>query len=143
MTRRCAAIPGSRLHKTKDYGNGTEPLYTPFLEQSLRDYPLYSQDSRRRDALCQAVFSIGNIRWYILEGQKDGEDFTLYGIVVGMQSTEYGYMSLNEMADVRVDATVYGLGVLEVGQDMDFSPCALSEIRDAELQSFLSGLYDD
>lgn len=117
-------------------------LYTPELEQSLRDFPLYSQDNRQKDASCQAVFSIGNIRWYILEGQKEGEDFTIFGIVVGMQATEYGFMSLNEMAGVEIDASAYGLGIMKVGQKMNFRPCALSSIKDSELQSFLSELYD-
>lgn len=120
----------------------TNRLFTPELENALRDYPLYSQVDRQKDAVCQAVFSIGNIRWYILEGQKDGTDFTLYGIVVGMQATEYGYVSLNEMAGVEIDASSYGLGKLKVGQNMNFKPCALSEIRDVDLQTFLSELYD-
>lgn len=44
-------------------------LITPDLEKSMKDYPLYSQDSKKKDALCIAVFFIGNARWYILEGQ--------------------------------------------------------------------------
>ena len=50
-----------------------------------------------KDALCIAVFHLGNIRWYIMEGQPEGDDFTLYGIVVGLHETEYGYMSASEM----------------------------------------------
>ena len=40
-----------------DYNNR---LITPDLEKSMKDYPLYSQDSKKKDALCIAVFFIGN-----------------------------------------------------------------------------------
>jgi len=117
-------------------------LFTPQLEEALKNYPLYSQDSRERDAICNAVFSIGNVRWYVLEGEKEGSDFTLYGIVVGLQATEYGYASLGEMSEISLDASAYGMGTLTVEREEDFKPCPLSEIQDVELQRFLSGLYD-
>ena len=60
-------------------------LMTAELREALSDYPLYSQDAKGKDALCIAVFHLGNIRWYIMEGQPEGDDFTLYGIVVGLQ----------------------------------------------------------
>ena len=34
------------------------------------------------DTVCIAVFFIGNARWYILEGQRENDDFVLFGIVV-------------------------------------------------------------
>ena len=95
-------------------------LITPELTEALSSYPLYSQDAKKKDALCIAVFYLGNIRWYIMEGQQEGNDFTLYGIVTGLQETEYGYQSATEMA----------------------KPCTLGEIENAELQAFLSRLYD-
>lgn len=71
-----------------DYNNR---LITPDLEKAMKDYPLYSQDSKKKDALCIAVFFIGNARWYILEGQREYDDFVLFGIIVGLAETEYGY----------------------------------------------------
>ncbi|GAA6460231.1 hypothetical protein K210099B7_19170 [Bacteroides xylanisolvens] len=118
-------------------------LVTPELREALSDYPLYSQDAKGKDALCIAVFHLGNIRWYIMEGQPEGDDFTLYGIVVGLHETEYGYMSASEMADVTYDASKYGLGLLKIEQDRSFKSCALREVKDKELQSFLSRLYDE
>ena len=41
-------------------------LVTPELREALSDYPLYSQDAKGKDALCIAVFHLGNIRWYIM-----------------------------------------------------------------------------
>ena len=92
-------------------------LITPELTEALSSYPLYSQDAKKKDAFCIAVFYLGNIRWYILEGQPEGGDFTFYGIVTGLQETEYGYQSANEMASITYDASEYGLGTLRIEQD--------------------------
>lgn len=113
-------------------------LITKELRDRLDAYPLYSQDGKGADAICVAVFHLGNIRWYIMEGQQEGNDYTLYGIVVGMAETEYGYQSATEMAGVTYNAIKYGLGMLKIEQDKDFKPCKLAEIEDAELQDFLA-----
>lgn len=68
-----------------DYNNR---LITPDLEKAMKDYPLYSQDSKKKDALCIAVFFIGSARWYILEGQREYDDFVLFGIIVGLAETD-------------------------------------------------------
>lgn len=52
-------------------------------------------------------------------------------------------MSAFEMADVTYDASKYGLGLLKIEQDRTFRPCALREVKDKGLQSFLSRLYDE
>ena len=111
-----------------DYNNR---LITPDLEKAMKDYPLYSQDSKKKDALCIAVFFIGSARWYILEGQREYDDFVLFGII-----------SANEMASVALDASKYGLGTIMVEQEKAFQPCKLSAIQDGELQSFLNRFYD-
>ena len=59
----------------------------------------------------------------------------------GYIDNEYGYVSLNEMADLTIDASKYGLGILKVEQVKDFKACQLSEIEDTELQAFLSRMY--
>ena len=64
-------------------------MITPELAEALSSFPLYSQDAKKKDALCIAVFYLGNIRWYVLEGQPESDDFTLYGIVTGLHETEY------------------------------------------------------
>lgn len=60
----------------------------------------------------------------------------------GYIDNEYGYVSLNEMADLTIDASKYGLGILKVEQVKDFKACQLSEIENTELQAFLSRMYD-
>lgn len=118
-------------------------LVTTQLEQACENYPLYSQDGKKKDAQCIAVMNIANVKWYILEGQHEGNDFTFYGIVTGLSATEYGYFSANEMADITIDASRYGMGELKVQEATGFVPCKLSEIEDEELQSFLSYLYEE
>ena len=36
-------------------------LLTPELTEALSSYPLYSQDAKKKDAMCIAVFYLGNI----------------------------------------------------------------------------------
>ena len=117
-------------------------LITEEVLKALKDYPLYTQDGKQKDAVCVCVFKIGNVRWYILEGQPEGNDFTFYGIVAGLCETEYGYISANELQEIKVNADCYGLGFLTVEQDKSFQPCKLEDIKDDELQNFLSVLYD-
>lgn len=117
-------------------------LVTPELEKALKDYPLYSQDGKKKDAKCIAVFRLANIAWYILEGNYEGNDFIFYGITTGLMETEYGYISANEMASITVNGSQMGLGQLQVLQDSAFKPCLLSSINDSKLQSFLSQMYD-
>ena len=138
-SRKSFPIPSPKGLNERDFNNR---LITPELEKAMQDYPLYSQDSKKKDAVCIAVFFIGNARWYILEGQRENDDFVLFGIVVGLAETEYSYISANEMASVELDATKFGLGKVRVEQRKPFQPCQLSEIIDRELQSFLSRLYD-
>lgn len=118
-------------------------LMTAKLAEQLNDFPLYSQDGKQKDATCICVFEFGLIRWYVLEGQPKGNDFTLFSIVVGMAETEYGYASVKEMEDIKVADSRYGLGMLSIRQISDFKPCPLAGIQDKRLQDFLSRLYDE
>ena len=116
---------------------------TAKLAEQLKDFPLYSQDGKQKDDTCVCVFEIGLIRWYVLEGQPEDDDFTLFSIVVGMAETEYGYASVKEMEDIKMDGSRYGLGMLSIRQVPGFKPCLLTEIQDKRLQDFLSRLYDE
>lgn len=117
-------------------------LLTPQFEEAIKDYPLYSQDDKGKDAICVAIFTIGNVRWFILEGNKEDDDTRLFGIVVGLCEDEYGYVSLNELADIELDFRKEGFGILRVTQVPYFSPCPIGKIKDKRLQDFLHRLYD-
>ena len=114
-------------------------LMTPRLEEALKGYPLYSQDGRGKKAVCVAIFALGAVRWFILEGEVQDNDTILYGIVVGLAEDEYGYVSLNELSDVTLDLTAQGLGMLQVRQQENFTPTKLKDLQDYRLQRFLAG----
>lgn len=120
----------------------TNRLITEKVRTTLANYPLYSQDGKKKDTVCNLVFHIGNICWYITEGQTEGNDFTFFGIVTGLAETEYGYFSAAEMESIEYDATQHGLGKLKITQIEDFTPRQLGTIADPRLQEFLSRLYD-
>ena len=116
-------------------------LVTERVKGLLKDYPLYSQDGKQMDALCHCMFNIGHIRWYILEGEREGADFTFYGIVVGLCETEYGYISANELAAIAIDSNI-GNRPMRVEHNINFQTCSLKDIQDVELQRFLTTLYE-
>ena len=68
-------------------------LMTPRLEEALKGYPLFPRQ-QGKEAVCRAIFALGAVRWFILEGEKEGSDIILFGIVVGLAEDEYGYISL-------------------------------------------------
>ena len=116
---------------------------TAKLAEQLKDFPLYSQDGKQKNATCVCVFEFGLIRWYVLEGQPEGNDFTLFCIVVGIAETEYDYASVKEMEGIKVAGSRYGLDMLSIRQISDFKSCPLAEMQDKRLQNFLSRLYEE
>ena len=113
-------------------------LLTPQLEEALKDYPLYSQDGKGKEAVCIAIFAIGSVRWFILEGESEEDDTILFGIVIGLLENEYGYISLNELSGVELDLTAQGFGKLQVRQQLNFQPTPLKLLSDNRLQRFLA-----
>ena len=102
-------------------------LITPVLEEILKSYPLYSQDGKGKDAVCVAIFFIGHVRWFVLEGQPEGNDTTLFTIVCGLH--------------VKVDGSKYGVDeIFQVEQLDGFKPVKLKSIPDEDLQAFLHNM---
>ena len=113
-------------------------LITKEVEKRLQEYPLYSQDGKKKDAVCVVKFFMCGVSWtwYILEANL--EEKILYGITVNPSGEcEYGYVSLAELETVK---NSWGLGV---ERDRHFGPVALSEIEDSYLQDFLKRMYDE
>ena len=96
-------------------------LITEQLAEQIAKYPLYSQDGLGKAAICIGILELANIKWYVLEGQQEGNDYTLFTIVAGLAETEYGYTSANELASIQVDGSKYGLGTLQVQQQVELS----------------------
>lgn len=79
---------------------------------------------------------------HILEGEAEGNDTILFGIVIGLMEDEYGYISLNELSEVELDLTKQGYGKLQVRQQQDFQPTPLKKLQDNRLQRFLARFED-
>lgn len=117
-------------------------LLTPQLAETLKGFPLYSQDGKGKSAVCCAIFALGSIRWYIMEGNTQQGDTIMFGIVIGLAEDEYGYVSLNELSELEMDLSRHGLGKLQVRQQENFAPTPLSRLQDYRLQNFLARFYD-
>ena len=115
-------------------------LLTKQLEEALSNVPLFSQDGLGKEAICNAIFALGATRWFILEGEREGNDTILYGIVVGLMEDEYGYISLTELSEIELDPQGEGTEIIRVRQQENFKPTPLKNICDNRLQRFLAKL---
>lgn len=103
-------------------------LLTEEIKESLRKYPLYSQDGKRENSFCSAKFFFpsGAWTWYITEANLETGE--LFGVTINAQGeAEWGYISLSELESVRVMS-------LGVERDVFFEPRTLKEIKDPYLQ---------
>ena len=127
--------------------NQENRLLTPELLEALANYPLYSQEHTKVcDMQAVALFRIGNIRWYILEGNAEGDRFTFFTLVCGMgYESELGYTDAGELAGIAVDASRYGMpGItLTVERAEDFKPCRLIDIEDEEVQKYVARFTEE
>ena len=57
----------------------TSRLITPQLAEQFKQYPLYSQDGKKKDAICLCVFFIGNIHDYYENFDVDAEAYIWIG----------------------------------------------------------------
>lgn len=97
-------------------------LITKAVEKELAKYPLYSQDSKGDNAIAVCKFFLQGYTWYVLEAEKNGDDYEFYGITVG-QFTELGYFTLSQLKSVRGK---WGLGV---ERDRWFKPTKVKELN--------------
>lgn len=127
--------------------NKENRLLTSELLEALASYPLYSQEHKKiYDLYAVALLCIGNIRWYILEGNAEGDRFTFFTLVCGMaEDAELGYADAGELASIAVDASRYGLQgiLLTVERAEDFKPCRLIDIDDEDVQNYVARFTDD
>lgn len=127
--------------------NQENRLLTSELLEALASYPLYSQEHKKiSDIYAVALFRIGNIRWYILEGNAEGDRFTFFTLVCGMgYESELGYTDAGELAGIAVDASRYGVpGItLKVERVEDFNPCRLADINDEDVKNYVTRFTDE
>lgn len=97
-------------------------LITKQLEKELAKYPLYSQDSKGDNAIAVCKFFLQGYTWYVLEAEKNGDDYEFYGTTVG-QFAELGYFTLSQLKNVRGK---WGLGV---ERDRGFKPTKVKDLN--------------
>ena len=94
-----------------------EVLPKLYSQQCIRDTP-----QRPNPLVILKLFLPGTgWTWYITEGEPEGDDFTFFGLTVGLEP-ELGYISLNELRGAKSR-----LG-LRVERDLHFIPCRLRDI---------------
>ena len=83
---------------------------------------LYSQEAAADPIVYAKFFLPGTAwTWYVTEGSPEGEDFLLFGYVIGLES-EFGYFLLSELGEVRTP-----LG-LSVERDLNFKEGKLTDV---------------
>jgi len=97
-------------------------LITDQLEKDLAKYPLYSQDGKGEDAIVVCKFFLQGYTWYVLEAEKNGDDYEFYGIIVG-QFAELGYFTLSQLESVT------GQWGLRVERDRGFKPTKVKDLH--------------
>ena len=116
------------------------------LEVSATSPPPPPAHPTAGDLFAVALFHIGNIRWYILEGNPEGYRFTFFTLVCGLADCpELGYTDAGELASISVDASRYGLPgiLLTVERAEDFKPCRLGDIDDEDVKDYVARFTDD
>ena len=135
----------TKLLSPRQHGQVRIMLLTKKQKENInKKYPLYSQDGKRKNAVCVAKFFIGDQTWYITEGFFEDGDFCMFGIAINGWGAEYGYVSYKELQYIKVNVkTPFGKMPQSVERDIFFTPKPLCDIKDKALQKFLSRQYDD
>ena len=127
--------------------NQENRLLTSELLEALASYPLYSQEHKEvSDLYAVALLHISNIRWYILEGNAEGDRFTFFTLVCGLaDGPELGYTDAGELASIAVDASRYGLPgiLLTVERVEDFQPCRMADIDDEDVKDYVARFTEE
>lgn len=76
-------------------------LITKAIEAKLLKTPLHSTESLNPKPVIVKFFTPdSNWTWYVVAGERHGEDWTFFGLVEGLE-TEWGYFTLNELQSIR------------------------------------------
>lgn len=91
------------------------------LSNRCVDYPLYSQEQVEDKLVVAKLFNIaGGGTWWVTE--YDPKERLAYSYVTGMAYDEWGYSSIDEMAELRWN------GIPRIEVDLYFKPARFSEI---------------
>lgn len=79
-----------------------QKLVTKEVAKVLAKFPLYSQESKGKDAIVAVKFfsPYTGWTWYVLEAEKQENDYLFFGYVSGVED-EYGYFSLSGLESLK------------------------------------------
>lgn len=117
-------------------------LITPEVRALLEQYPFYSQDGKKGEAVAiMRLFITGTAGvFYILEGQpyqgENGESWEFFGLsnLEQGEGFKYDYFNGAELESLNL----YG-GLVHVERDAYFTPCKLADIP--EVAAACSGIW--
>ena len=98
-------------------------MATLLTEELRKALPKLREQAGSDDPIVYAIFffPLSYWRWLVTEGERRGDDFILFGYVVGLEA-ELGYFALSELEGVNIDG-------LKVERVEDFEPAPLKTIR--------------
>lgn len=105
-------------------------LLTEADKALLKNYPLYSQDHKKADAIVLFKYFLPGTAatWYILEGQPEGEaeEYIFFGYVEGLAPgcDEYGYIALSELEELEISVPVIDG---KTGKEIGALPCKIEK----------------
>lgn len=78
------------------------------LNEELRKaLPKLCEQEGSDDPVVYAIFffPLSGWKWFVVEGQPDGNDFVFFGYVIGFEA-EWGYFSLTELEHINIRGLV-------------------------------------
>lgn len=91
------------------------------VKKRCEGFPLYSQENTLDPTVrAKLFFPASAATWYITE--YNPVTWTAFGYVVGLGTDEWGYISISELAKVRL------AGALAIEVDLHFRPRRVSEL---------------
>lgn len=113
-------------------------LITKELEKAFEAQPIYSQDGKGLNAKALAKFFFGSATWYVLEAEREDNDWCFFRLVRIGYEIEYGYFRMSELED----ATIRG-GVCFLERDLHFDVGTLvKDFDDNAVVAFVERVYD-
>jgi len=90
------------------------------FEEFKIDIPSFEVIDEQENPLAIAHFDNGSWDWYVIAGEKRGDDFYLFGLVNGIEK-ELGYFTLSQIvnAGAMLDVEFETIGVFDIYEDFD------------------------
>lgn len=84
--------------------NVEHPLVSKYLEEKISKYPLNSQSSDLENAKVFMIYydSISDEKWYVIEGDKQEDDYIMYGYIGNNERAELSYFYLSDLEKANI-----------------------------------------